>query len=227
MSSPLISLRGISYRPEDKNILSDINFTVNRGDFVAITGPNGGGKTTLLRIILRLIRPTSGTLTYLTPDGKITDRLDIGYLPQKNMIDSHFPITVEEVITSGLLSSTDISKEEKKSRMEQTLIDVDLCSHRNKTIGTLSGGQLQRALLGRAIISRPKFLVLDEPLSYLDKHFEEQLYGLISRLAEEATVLLVSHEMSVIAGMANRHLIVDHTLHECTAAHHYIPSPCR
>lgn len=227
MSSPLISLRGISYRPEDKNILSDINFTVNRGDFVAITGPNGGGKTTLLRIILRLIRPTSGTLTYLTPDGKITDRLDIGYLPQKNMIDSHFPITVEEVITSGLLSSTDISKEEKKSRMEQTLIDVDLCSHRNKTIGTLSGGQLQRALLGRAIISRPKFLVLDEPLSYLDKHFEEQLYGLISRLAEEATVLLVSHEMSVIAGMANRHLIVDHTLHECTADHHYIPSPCR
>lgn len=227
MSSPLIFLRGISYRPEDKNILSDINFTVNRGDFVAITGPNGGGKTTLLRIILRLIRPTSGTLTYLTPDGKITDRLDIGYLPQKNMIDSHFPITVEEVITSGLLSSTDISKEEKKSRMEQTLIDVDLCSHRNKTIGTLSGGQLQRALLGRAIISRPKFLVLDEPLSYLDKHFEEQLYGLISRLAEEATVLLVSHEMSVIAGMANRHLIVDHTLHECTADHHYIPSPCR
>jgi zinc transport system ATP-binding protein len=93
-------------------------------------------------------------------------------------------------------------------------------------IGELSGGQLQRTLLGRAIISNPELLVLDEPLSYIDKHFEHHLYDIIGELAKSTTIVLVSHEMSAIAGMANRHIIVDNGIHECSAHHHYVPSEC-
>ena len=223
--SPIIQLSGINMLRENKAILSDVSLTINRGDFIAVTGPNGGGKTTLLRIILRLLDPTSGTVTYLR-DGHPCQRLHIGYLPQKNMIDSRFPITVEEVVASGLLAKGGCSREEKKSLVERTISLVELESHARAAIGELSGGQLQRALLGRAIISSPEVLVLDEPLSYLDKHFEEHIYRILSTLAPSTTILLVSHEMSVISKMANRHLIVDHALHECTADHHYIQSPC-
>lgn len=193
-------------------ILRDVNLTVNQGDFIAITGPNGGGKTTLLRIILKLLKPTSGTVEYLTPDGETTDRLPIGYLPQKNMIDSRFPITVKEVVASGLLATKGITEPVRKKMVNEILGTVELEAHSRQTIGNLSGGQLQRALLGRALISRPSILVLDEPLSYLDKHFESHLYDLISRLAPKTTILLVSHEMSVISGMANRHIFVDKTI---------------
>lgn len=212
-------------RWDGKTVLSGIDLSVNEGDFIAMTGPNGGGKTTLLRIILKLLAPTSGSVGYYAGGAEV-DRLPIGYLPQKNMIDSRFPITVEEVVASGLLAKGGCSHEEMKSLVERTISLVELESHARAAIGELSGGQLQRALLGRAIISSPEVLVLDEPLSYLDKHFEEHIYRILSTLASSTTILLVSHEMSVISKMANRHLIVDHALHECTADHHYIQSPC-
>lgn len=211
-----------------KEVLSGIDMTVKRGDFLAITGPNGGGKSTLLRVILKLLAPTSGSVEYFDRDGSVTGRLAIGYLPQKNMIDARFPITVREVVSSGLLGKGG-KKDEYRDRPEivdETLRMVELHTHANAPIGTLSGGQLQRALFGRAIISSPEVLVLDEPLSYLDKHFEEYIYSILRDLSASATILLVSHEMSVISTMATRHLIVDHTLHECRAKHHYVASEC-
>lgn len=211
---------------EHRQVLSDVSLTVNRNDFLAVTGPNGGGKTTLLRIILRLLVPTSGEVTYLR-DGQPCQNLPIGYLPQKNMIDSRFPISVREVVSSGLLSIKDIGIKERDSRIADTLRLVELESHADTTIGNLSGGQLQRTLLGRALISRPEILVLDEPLSYIDKHFEERIYRIISDIAPSTTIILVSHEMSVISTMANRHIIVDHTLHECSAHRHFVPTDCR
>ncbi len=226
ISTPAIRLSGIGMKWEHRNILSDVNLTINHGDFIAITGPNGGGKTTLLRIILKLLKPTSGKVEYLSPMGETTERLPIGYLPQKNMIDSRFPITIEEVIASGLLSEKGIDNSALKKRVEEILELVDLSDQSRQTIGTLSGGQLQRALLGRALISHPSILVLDEPLSYIDKRFENKLYNLINSLPPSTTILLVSHEMSVISGMATRHIIVDHSIHECTSHHHFIPSPC-
>lgn len=224
-SSAVIELRHVGMTFDGKQILSDINVAINNGDFVAITGPNGGGKTTLLRIILRLLKPSEGEVVYFD-NGLGVNRLPIGYLPQKNMIDSRFPITVEEVVASGLLGLKDGDAAWSKERIAKTIELIELESQRKAAIGTLSGGQLQRALLGRAIISNPMILVLDEPLSYLDKHFEEHIYKILSDIAPKTTIILVSHEMSVISGMANRHLIVDHSLHECHAAHHYIPSQC-
>lgn len=220
----IISLRAITKRWDKKTVLEDINFDVRRGDFIAITGPNGGGKTTMLRILLRLLKPTSGTVTYL--DGGVpVKHLPIGYLPQKNMIDSHFPISVREVIASGLLTER-MDAASKAARIDEVTELMGLSAHSESSIGNLSGGQLQRALLGRAIISRPKMLVLDEPLSYVDKKFEHYIYDLVAELSKDTTLLLVSHEMSTIAGMANRHLIIDHTLHECHSAHHHVHYDC-
>lgn len=215
----IISLKGVSLVREGKKILNDVNFDVHSGDFVAITGPNGGGKTTMLRIILGLLPPSRGKAT-------VKPGVSIGYLPQKNMIDSHFPISVREVVQSGLLATKGIDKAERERLVAETLKKIEMEAFADNPIGQLSGGQLQRALLGRAIISRPQLLVLDEPLSYIDKRFEHHLYGLIEEMAKDTTILLVSHEMSKISAMANRHLIIDHTLHECSAAHHYVHSDC-
>lgn len=225
-SNQIISLDGVGMAWEHRTALENINITVNKGDFVAITGPNGGGKTTLLRIVLKLLKPTEGCVTYFD-NGIVTDRLHIGYLPQKNMIDSRFPIDVRQVITSGLLAVKGIADAERESRVDEMLRTVELYDLQRNTIGELSGGQLQRALLGRALISRPSVIVLDEPLSYIDKRFEGHIYEILSQLEKSTTILLVSHEITTIASMANRHFIVDRTVHECSAAHHYaVRTPC-
>ena len=221
----IITLDDVWLRRSGKIILEEVNLSIDRGDFIAITGPNGGGKTTLLRIILKLIKPTAGTVRYLE-NGKLTDRLSIGYLPQKNMIDSRFPITVNEVITSGLIAVRNLSDAERDERVARAIDTVGLGERRDFTLDRLSGGQLQRTLLARAIISNPGILVLDEPLSYLDKQFEHRVYDIISELAPSTTIILVSHEMSHIASMANRHIIVDHRIEECTADHHYFSLDC-
>lgn len=224
----IISIKGVSHAYGHKMVLKDVSLDVNEGDFVAITGPNGGGKTTILQLILHLQKPTAGTVSYFR-GGTATDHLRFGYLPQKNAIDSQFPITVEEVVASGLkprlLRRT---TPEEKRLIDETVALVRLGEVRHQAIGHLSGGQLQRALLGRAIISKPSVLVLDEPLSYIDKPFEEHLYGIMRTISATATIILVSHEMSVISGMANRHIIIaDGTLHECAAHHHFVKSECQ
>lgn len=221
----LISLRGVTMQFDRKVTLNDINLDICRGDFIAITGPNGGGKTTLLRIILRLLDPSKGSVTYLGDKGS-GKRLRIGYLPQKNLIDSSFPVTVKEVTAFGLMNTPDISKEERMRRIDDTIRLMGLSDHADNAISELSGGQLQRALIGRAIISRPEVLVMDEPLSYLDKDYEHKLYHIIEELAPTTTIILVSHEMSAIAGMANRHLIINHILQECHASRHYAHDAC-
>lgn len=221
----MIELNSVAMQWDNHIALQNVSLTINEGDFLAITGPNGGGKTTLLRLILRLIKPTSGKVIYRSY-GKEVENLEIGYLPQKNQIDSRFPITVEEVVSLGLMSQKKLSKQQRKEKVSQTIALMGLEEHANRLIGELSGGQLQRTLLGRAIVSNPRVLVLDEPLSYVDKSFEGRLYDIIAQLAKHTTIILVSHEMTRIATMANRHIIIDRTLHECSAEHHYIATEC-
>ncbi|MDE6397186.1 MAG: ATP-binding cassette domain-containing protein [Muribaculaceae bacterium] len=217
---PLISLEHVSMGWDGRRVLEDVSLTVGAGDFIAITGPNGGGKTTLLRLVLGLLHPVKGKIIKNFPS------LKIGYLPQKNMIDSRFPVSVKEVVMSGLLGCKGLDDKEKKIRYDAVIDEMGLADHSLRPIGQLSGGQLQRALLGRALISNPELLVLDEPLSYIDKRFESRLYHIIAGVARHSTIILVSHEMSVLGAMANRHYIVDGRLHACTALTHTVKTDC-
>lgn len=209
--------------------LDSVSSEIRKGDFVAVTGPNGGGKSTLLKAMLRLVAPTSGKVVYWE-SGRETTRLRFGYLPQKNNVDSRFPVTVEEVVASGLLGEGKNWRGRYSAEASKRIADVmemmGVAGLRRQVIGTLSGGQLQRALLGRAIVSNPDVVVLDEPLSYVDRAFVQQIYRIVEDIARQATVILVSHEMTTISEMANRHWIVDRTLHECHAAHHYLKTEC-
>ena len=220
----MIELDHVWMQWDNRIALQDVSLSIDEGDFVAITGPNGGGKTTLLRIVLKLLKPTQGRVIYREQGREVKD-LVVGYLPQKNMIDQRFPISVEEVISSGLLSQK-LDRTEVANQVAKIIDMVGLKEHAHRPIGNLSGGQLQRALLGRAIISQPRVLVLDEPLSYVDKRFEGRIYEIVSQLSRNTTILLVSHEMSKISTMANRHIIIDKQLHECSASHHYITTEC-
>lgn len=204
----VVEMRGVEFLRGGREILRDVNLTIRRGDFIAVTGPNGGGKTTLMRLILGLLRPSAGEVK------RVQKNVRLSYLPQKSSIDAHYPISVREVIASGLLKTDNRAVDAMLSKME-------LEDHADKPIGVLSGGQQQRALLGRALISEPEMLVLDEPLSYVDKHFEQRIYDIIRELAPSTTIILVSHEITTVAAIANRHIIVDRTLTVCSSSHHF------
>lgn len=223
----LISLRDVGLRHGVRQVLSGVDLDICRGDFMAITGPNGGGKTSLLRIILGLMKPSDGSVEYFCADGSAAGRLEVGYLPQKNAIDSHFPLTVAEVVASGLLGRKGMSRAEVRARTAATLRTIEMERYASQPIGRLSGGQVQRSLLGRALISESPLLILDEPLSYVDKHFEHRIYDILrEQKASGTTVVLVSHEMTAIAEMATRHIIVDGTVHACHSDNHRVVCDC-
>lgn len=207
----LIVLENVCLSYDNREVLRGIDLVVSRGDFVVITGPNGGGKTSMLRVMLKLLSPTSGHVRYYR-GGEEVDHLKIGYLPQKNAIDSRFPITVSEVVASGLYSSglrRGRLTGAWQLRIEETLELLGIEELASRSIGRLSGGQLQRALLGRAIISRPELLVLDEPLSYIDEAFGVRIYSLLERLSHETTVVMVTHRPAKASSMATQMLYVD------------------
>ena len=223
----LISLRDVGLRHGVRQVLSGVDLDICQGDFMAITGPNGGGKTSLLRIILGLMKPSDGSVEYFCADGSAAGRLEVGYLPQKNAIDSHFPLTVAEVVASGLLGRKGMSRAEVRARTAATLCTIEMERYASQPIGRLSGGQVQRSLLGRALISESPLLILDEPLSYVDKHFEHRIYDILrEQKASGTTVVLVSHEMTAIAEMATRHIIVDGTVHACHSDNHRVVCDC-
>ena len=173
---PLIQLNRIQVGYDGKQVLRDIDLTVYTHDFLGVIGPNGGGKTTLIKTILGLKKPMSGTVTFFR-EGRPVPSVRMGYLPQYNKIDKNFPISVYEVVLSGLRKS--FWKRYSKAQHQATrnmLCRMGLDTLADRPIGSLSGGQLQRALLGRAIISQPDVVILDEPNTYIDKRFETQLY---------------------------------------------------
>ncbi len=211
-----IEISGLSAGYDSVVVLENISYKINAGDFIGITGPNGGGKTTFLRTLLGLIKIDKGSISFYR-DRRSAPDLNVGYLPQKNLIDHRFPITVSEVIESGFLGKYGdaFSQKERRERVKDILLKTGLFDLSDRAIGKLSGGQMQRALLGRALVSSPEVLVLDEPSSYVDKSFEEQMHALLKNENERGTTILyVSHQTQTLNRMASRMIRIDRELQE-------------
>ena len=179
MPHPIIQIEGLSASYDHKTVLNQVNLAVYEKDFLGIIGPNGGGKTTLIKCILGLHQFDKGNITFYK-NGKKVPEINMGYLPQYNSIDKKFPISVYEVILSGLNKQKSIFRKYNKEHHEQvrqTISRMGLEGLENRAIGQLSGGQLQRVLLGRALVSNPEVVILDEPNTYIDKRFETKLYS--------------------------------------------------
>lgn len=208
MAKSIIEIKNLSAGYDGRNVLHDINLTVYEQDFLGIIGPNGGGKTTLMKCILGLLKPTGGEIIFHC-------KPSLGYLPQYNTIDRKFPISVEEVILSGLSVQKSLTARftpEEKEKSKQVIARMGLEGLEHRTIGQLSGGQLQRALLGRAIISDPSVLILDEPNTYIDKRFEARLYELLAEINKECAIILVSHDIGTVLQQVKSIACVNETL---------------
>lgn len=200
MDNKIIKIENLSAGYENKTVLRDVNLTICEKDFLGIIGPNGGGKTTLIKVILGLLKPKSGKVSFYN-EGVSTDNLKIGYLPQYNNIDKKFPISVYDVILSGLNKQKSLFSRfgnEHHEKVKETICRMGLEGLERRAIGQLSGGQMQRALLGRAIVSDPKAIILDEPNTYIDKRFEAKLYSLLEEINKERTIILVSHDIGSV-----------------------------
>lgn len=209
---PIIEIKNLSAGYDGRTVLHDVNLDVYERDFLGIIGPNGGGKTTLIKCILGLLKPTGGEIILHAPD---KSQLFLGYLPQYNTIDRKFPISVEEVILSGLSIQKSLSSRftpEQKEKGKQIIARMGLEGLERRSIGQLSGGQLQRALLGRAIISDPAVLILDEPSTYIDKRFEARLYELLAEINKECAIILVSHDIGTVLQQVKSIACVNETL---------------
>lgn len=195
-------------------VLEDIQLHIYQGDFLGIIGPNGGGKTTLLKIILGLLQPDRGQVrVFGTQPGRVSQKM--GYVPQHTRFDPVFPITVMGVVLMGLLSPRHLgvwySRQEKKAAF-QAMESTGVSHLSQARFGDLSGGQKQRVLLARALVSNPQLLILDEPMASIDYHCEEQLYSLLQGLNRRVTILLVSHDLGVISTCVNRVACVNRRL---------------
>ena len=198
MPTPLIIAKNLTLGYDKSHpVLEHLSFEIGERDFIGISGPNGGGKTTLIRTILGLLKPLSGEL--FRAEGK----LSMGYMPQQNRIDRKFPISAARVAESGLIGMK-LGKEERRRQVETVLEKVGMQTLGDRPIGELSGGQLQRILLARAIISRPRLLVLDEPDSFIDSSFREKLYELLPELNLSGAILLVSHDETALRALPRR-----------------------
>ena len=210
-----IEIKNVTASYDTKPVLNCVSLDVWKYDFLGIIGPNGGGKTTLLKIILGLMKPSSGEVSFFE-NGKNVSSLKIGYLPQINPIDKRFPISVYEVVSSGLAGEKPLFKNftsSQKERINDILIKMGLGKYSKRAIGELSGGQLQRTLLARAVVSSPQLLILDEPNTYVDKKFESQFYELLGEINKSTSIILVSHDVGTLLPMVKNVACVNETLH--------------
>ncbi len=201
-SQPVIAIKDLDFAYDDGNlVLEKINLDIEAGDFACIVGPNGGGKTTLLRLIMGLLKPTSGSVEVLQglPEKR---RVSMGYVPQYSKFDASFPVSVLDVVLMGCLNHNFYwgrFSSEQKDRAVAAIEDVGLKGLENRTFAELSGGQKQRVLIARALVSQPKILLLDEPTASIDIHGTEQFYRMFEQMNQRFTILMVSHDVGFVS----------------------------
>ena len=209
----LVSLHNVSVSYEGIPALRDVTLDLFSDDFTGIIGPNGGGKTTLVKAILGMV-PYSGRIEFA--DGISVHDGTIGYLPQQNNFDRQFPISVAEVVYSGLQSRKRlvfrISSDERK-KADELMAMAGIAPLSGKPIGAISGGEMQRALLCRALISDPKLLILDEPTNFVDNKFEKELYEILASLNDRMAIVMVSHDLGTITSYVKSIVCVNRTVH--------------
>jgi zinc transport system ATP-binding protein len=200
-SLPVLDLRGVSVSFRDVPVLEDVNLSLDAGEYLAVLGPNGGGKTTLLKVILGLIRPDRGEVrVFGVPPERARGR--IGYAPQFFRFDLDFPIRVIDVVLMGRLAKSRLLRpttRRDRAVAEAMLAKVEMDELADRQIGKLSGGQLQRVLIARALAVEPQLLLLDEPTASLDERIGHSIWELIEKLSHELTVVLVSHDIGAIS----------------------------
>ncbi|MDM5263492.1 ABC transporter ATP-binding protein [Sulfurovum sp. XTW-4] len=210
----VIDIKNVSFAYDKQMILENINLNVEEKDFLAIIGPNGGGKSTLLKLILGLLKPQKGSISVLgkAPSKSLTQ---IGYVPQNTNVNTDFPIKVIEVVMMGHVGGKKplfgYGKEEILCAMG-ALTQVGMENFAQTKIGALSGGQRQRVMIARALCAHPQILILDEPTSSIDISGQKEIYELIKKLNESITILVVSHDISVILEYANKAAHVNKSL---------------
>lgn len=194
-------------------VLQDVNFKVNENDFIGVIGPNGGGKTTLLKIILGLVKPEQGRIVF---NNELLNANSIGYLPQISTGDINYPITVTDIILSGLMIRKGIMSgmtASDKIKAQKVIDELGLKEMADCTLNELSGGQMQRVFLGRAIIGDPRLLLLDEPGNFVDTTFENDFYEKLKDLNNRMAILMVSHDVGTISAHIKSFACVNRVLH--------------
>ncbi|MCX7883030.1 MAG: metal ABC transporter ATP-binding protein [Brevinematales bacterium] len=203
----VIRVEGLSFGYTDVALLKDVSFFIREGEFVTIVGPNGGGKTTLLRLLLGLLCPWEGSITiYGRPHAE--QRHLMGYVPQHGVFDRAFPMTVEEMVLQGRIRPWGWYSRQDKKKVAQVLDQVGLSSLKKVSFSSLSGGQLQRALIARALVSEAPILLLDEPSASIDSESEKQLFSLLQSLKGQKTIILVTHDTGFVHKITDRVLCI-------------------
>lgn len=214
MKQPIITIRDLSVTYDTVRALEHVDLDIYADDFLGIIGPNGGGKSTLVKAIMGIV-PHRGTINFDTSIMR-HGKPHIGYLPQVSSFDKVFPISVLEVVMSGLQAERGMLRcygKQERERAMATLRQAHLDHLARRPIGELSGGQLQRVMLCRAIISEPKLLVLDEPTNFVDNRFENELYNLLHHLSHNMAIMMVSHDIGTISSVVNNIVCVNRHVH--------------
>ena len=212
--SPVIEFLNVNFAYEKELILNGVNFSLESGKPAAIIGPNGGGKSTLLKLILGIEKPSSGEVrVFGLPPGKSKEK--IGYMPQYLQFDQQFPVSVYEVVLMGLVDQRTwgcFSKAHKQLALDALEV-VHMLKFKNYAFSDLSGGERQRVMIARSIVSQPKLLILDEPTNNVDPAVEEKLLKLLSDLRKNMDIITVSHDLDFVADTIETVLCVNQVVH--------------
>lgn len=210
LSPPVIEVQDLEFSYEKTPILLNVSLTIAEREFIGIFGPNGGGKTTFLKLLLGFLKPSKGQITLLGTSPKAACK-QVGYVPQAMRFDRQFPLSVMELVLMGSLSKAywwGGFPQKVKEKAKEVLTKVNLLDKADQAFGTLSGGQAQRALIARALMNDPKLLLLDEPTANVDPEAENDIYHLLTELKGTMTILMVTHDLQAIVHRASRLLCV-------------------